>query len=401
MFDLALKDLRIFIRDRKSLFLTFLLPIALITLFSMAYGGLGNDSPQPKRILISDMDNTALSKTLSEEVSRISGISIEASDTVSGGQMVGQGKRLAMLCIFPGYADSLNLGRKPPLELWYDASREVETGILIEALSATIIPKLEKQRTQQGINEFLKQRYSGMGDGFAEGLSKEISAFIQNDNAGSAVILPKGISGQKEVNWGLIQAVAGVAVMMLLFSVSSIGGSILTEKESGTLKRLLISPVSPSMIIMGKFTYSIIVSFTQLSIMFIFGWLAFGLDIWARPIALMINIIATALACSGFGIFLASISQTRRQVESMSTIIILIMSAIGGSMIPTFFMPGFMQRMAVLSVNYWSIQASYDIFGRGTGILEVLWKAGILIGISLVLSIISIRLFKKTLLKLG
>ena len=45
-------------------------------------------------------------------------------------------------------------------------------------------------------------------------------------------------------------------------------------------------------------------------------------------------ILATAFACASFGIFIASIAKTRKQVESYSTLIILVMSAIGGSMVP-------------------------------------------------------------------
>lgn len=48
------------------------------------------------------------------------------------------------------------------------------------------------------------------------------------------------------------------------------------------------------------------------------------------------------------------------QARGLSTLIILIMSAIGGSMIPLFLMPAIMKKIAVFSVNYWGIQENSD-----------------------------------------
>jgi len=136
-------------------------------------------------------------------------------------------------------------------------------------------------------------------------------------------------------------------------------------------------------------------------VMFIFGWLVFGLDIFINLPALLLIILATAVACASFGIFLSAISKSRKQVEAMSTIIILVMSAIGGSMMPLPIMPEFMQKLAVISVNYWSIQGFYDIFWRHMDIIEILPKLGVLALIAIVMIAISYHQFKKNLLELA
>ena len=79
---------------------------------------------------------------------------------------------------------------------------------------------------------------------------------------------------------------------------------------------------------------------------------------------LILMIIATSFAVSSLGIFLAAVAKTRQQAQNLSTIIILVMSAIGGSMIPLFIMPSILQKIALLSVNYWGIQGFYDLFWR-------------------------------------
>ena len=141
------------------------------------------------------------------------------------------------------------------------------------------------------------------------------------------------------------------------------------------------------------------VSILQLLIMFLFAFFAFGLNISIDIPSLILMILATAFACSSFGIFLASVSNSRQQVQSLSTIIILIMSAIGGSMMPLFIMPEII-KIAVVSVNYWGIQGCYDIFWRQLPFTTVLIKAGILFGIGLLMTIISVQLFRKNVLKL-
>jgi ABC-type multidrug transport system permease subunit len=203
----------------------------------------------------------------------------------------------------------------------------------------------------------------------------------------------------QETNWALIQSVTGVAVMMLLFSVASMGGTILAEKEQGTLKKLLYSPIRPSQILFGKMFYTLIISVCQLTILLLYSWIVFKLDIFRDIPSLVVIILSTAFACTGFGLLLASISKSRKQVESLSIIIILVMSAIGGSMVPLFLMPEAMQKMAIISVNYWAIQGFYDILGREMPFVHVFLKALILIGIGLILSVVSSIWFKRNILK--
>ena len=97
---------------------------------------------------------------------------------------------------------------------------------------------------------------------------------------------------------------------------------------------------------------------------------------------------------------MVSIVKTRQQLNGLATIVIMSMSAIGGSMLPIYIMPEFMQKIAVISVNYWGIQGFYDIFWRNLPLVDILPKMGILIGIGLVMTLISVRLFNKNLLKL-
>lgn len=201
----------------------------------------------------------------------------------------------------------------------------------------------------------------------------------------------------------IAHVVAGTSVMMLLFSVAGIGGSLLDEKSEGMLKKLLCAPVHPNSILYGKMVYANIISIIQLMIMFIFGWLVFGLPILHYLPSIAIMILATAYACSSFGIVLASFARSRQQVQGLSTVIVLVMSGIGGSMIPVFMMPDIMQKIAVITVNYWGIQGFYDIFLEHLPITNItfLSKVLILILIGTSLNFLAFRMFRRNILKIA
>lgn len=213
-----------------------------------------------------------------------------------------------------------------------------------------------------------------------------------------------GEMGNSEENdtGGIVHVVAGMSVMMLLFSVAGIGGSLLDEKQEGMLKKLLCSPMHPDHILYGKMVFANIISIAQLIIMFVYAWLVFGLDIMHHLPSLVLLILATAFACSSFGIVLASFAKSRQQVQGYSTIIVMVMSAVGGSMIPIFIMPEIMQKMAVFTVNYWGIQGFYDIFLELLPITDIafLSKVFVLIGIGTSLNFIALLMFRRNILKI-
>lgn len=134
--------------------------------------------------------------------------------------------------------------------------------------------------------------------------------------------------------------------------------------------------------------------------MFLFAWLFLNMDLNVNIPGIILMIIATSFSVSSMGIFLAAISKTRHQAQNMSTIIILVMSAIGGSMIPLFIMPSILQKVALLSLNYWGIQGFYDLFWRVLPLKDILPKVLILMSIGILLTLASIQLFKKRIMKL-
>ena len=399
MFKLFKKDLTLFFHDQRSVILTFLLPVILITLFAFAYGSIGayDGRSEPVKLLVTDLDQTRSSKEIIHKIDSLEDIRIIVSDSIKARELVIKGKFACALIIYKGFQDSLEAGNKTPVELVYDKSREMEIGIIQQNLISTLMSSTGEIIVKKSIENYLQDQFPDIDKNTIMNILKNT---IKKDSNKLAIKWTPIVGIKNDTKLGLIQAVAGTAILMLLFSVAGVGTSILEEKENGTINRLLYSPLKGSSILYNKMLFAFFISVLQLTSMFLFAGLIFKMDLSVNIPALILMIIATAFAVSSLGIFLAAIAKTRQQAQNLSTIIILVMSAIGGSMIPLFIMPAILQRIALLSVNYWGIQGFYDIFWRALPLEMILPKILILMSIGIVMTLLSVRLFKKRIMNL-
>lgn len=157
---------------------------------------------------------------------------------------------------------------------------------------------------------------------------------------------------------------AGIAVMFLLFGATAGGGVLLEERENQTLERLLSSHLTMDQLLLGKWFYITFVGVLQVSVMFAWANLVFSVDLLGHWDGFLMMTLATSLAVSGFGLFLATLCRSRGQLNGLSTIIVLTMSALGGSMVPRYLMNESLQRAGLLTFNAWAIDGYDKIFWR-------------------------------------
>lgn len=403
MIRICIKDLRLFFADRKSIFLTFLLPLVLVSVFAIAFGGLGRPRTTFDAIEIpwTDLDQSGASQALLALVESSGVLQPFPATEYEARELIRTGKRPAALIIRSGFADSLDQTLSLPIVILLDEARQAENSIVV-SVCLQILKDMAAQA--QGGERFAAELEAVLPDLPAGNVAAIQAAFekVYADSRSTKVEVMQSrvTAAPRGSNAGLVQAIAGTTILMLLFSVASLGAGLLEEKEAGTLRRLLTTPIRPMAIIFGKQLAAMVVSFAQLVLMFSFAGAVFGLDLFINVPALLLMILSTAFACAGFGVLLASVARTRKQVSGLSTIVILIMSALGGSMVPLFLMPDIFRQFAVFSVNYWAIEGFMDVFWRGMSLEEVMPRIMVLLAIGAGLTAMAAVLFSSAIRRL-
>ena len=94
--------------------------------------------------------------------------------------------------------------------------------------------------------------------------------------------------------------------------------------------------------------------------------------------------LATACAAGALALVLASLARSRAQLSGFSTIFILTMSALGGSMFPRFLMSETMQRIGLVTFNAWALDGYLKVFWRNAPVWELWPQVAVLAGLTIV-----------------
>jgi linearmycin/streptolysin S transport system permease protein len=184
-------------------------------------------------------------------------------------------------------------------------------------------------------------------------------------------------------------------VMFMLFTASNAGGALLEENESGTLDRILSTRVSLATLLAGKLVYLGTLGMAQLIVMFTWGALVFKLQLASHLAGFAIMTVSTAVACAAFGLLIASLARTRQQLGAITTLVVLSLSALGGSMFPRFLMPEAMQKAGLVLFNAWAIEGFTRVFWREEPLQSLIVPALVLIGSGVVFFATALHLTRR------
>ncbi len=204
------------------------------------------------------------------------------------------------------------------------------------------------------------------------------------------------VAGKEVKNPMAARLVGGYAVMFLLFAVSGSIATMFEERRSGIYHRLLSAPVRPGHILWARFLFGVLLGLAQIGVLFLAGRLFFGLEIFSHFGALFGVALASAAACSAFGMFVGAVSPSHEAANGIATLMVLSMSAIGGAWFPVSFMPGYIQTLSKFTLVYWSVEGFTDVLWAGRSLLEVLPKIGVLSGIAVVVMSFSVWRFNRS-----
>jgi len=186
-----------------------------------------------------------------------------------------------------------------------------------------------------------------------------------------------------------------MATILMLVSAMMTSISIAREKEMGTMEILLVSPLLPWQIILGKVTPYLILSFINALVIVGMGYFVFGVPVLGSFALLMAESVLFILLALSLGIFISTVSDSQ-QVAMMLSMFALMLPTIllSGFIFPLRNMPLPLQAISHIIPPRWFIVIIKNIMLKGTG-FEFVWKETlILIGMTAGFIGLSVKKFK-------
>jgi len=410
-------------RDRAAFVLAFVLPVAFFSIFAGIFSGSSRAATRRIVVLVVDEDGTEGSGRFVEGLKRETGLDVKTAAPAEKGQpaaapapftaasaeaAVRRGDAPVAVIVPKGFGArpiAFGPGGEPPkVSVLADSADPIAPQVLGGLIQKVVMTAMPQSMARAGMDEV--DKWSG-------GLTPEQKARMEEALRSIGAPSPPGQPAPPQTAGGLVRVetrdvvgetksnptvafyAAGFGVMFLLFSAAGAGGALIEEAESGTLDRILATKVDMTRLLLGKLVYLAGVGVVQLTLMFVWGALVFGIDLARHWQGFLIMTVATAIASSTFGLMLASVSRSRMQLVAISNLAILLMSALGGSMYPRFLMPEKMQKFGLLTLNAWAIDGFQKIFWRDEPVRAVLPQVAVLIAVGVVFFLIARKMAER------
>jgi ABC-2 type transport system permease protein len=415
---LAIKDIRLLLRDKMGLFFVIAFPVLMGVFFGLINRSFASSEDRRNmQVGVVDEDESemsglflrALSETKSVEVQRTE--RSEAMDRVRRGQLVG------FIGIPRGFGETAGIMwlEGPALELGVDPSRQAESamlqGMIMQAMGSLIQQRFSRpgsmrEQMKQAmananqdaglapeaqavlndlfgtVDEFLAsmdQYQDKLAAGGGEGPKMELAriesvdvtrAPSERERLLQRLRSPWDISFPSAIMWGIMGCVAGFAI------------SIVKERTGGTMLRLAVAPITRTEILAGKGLACFLSAAGVIVFMMILGKFL-GIQLNSLPLLIM-AIVCVSSCFVGLMMLMSVIGKTEQAVGGAGWAIITVLCMFGGGMIPLAFMPGWMQSLSNFSPVKWGILALEGAIWRGFTLSEMLVPCGILLGIGAV-----------------
>ena len=390
-------------RDRTAQLLTFVVPIVFFTIFASVFGGRGNDTTPRVAIAVVDEDGSDFSRRVAEALGKESALRPRQADPGAppldraGAERLVRNGDVPVAVVLPkGVGETLATrgfgGSGLSAVLLADPSDPVAPQMVQGLLQKVMMTAAPDLVMQGGMKQF--EAHAGQ---LTPEQRRAVDAWLPTLKAGAAGGASSPGAGTMGLGVDVVDVMrtddrqgslisfyaAGIGVMFLLFSaVAGAGGALLDEAEAGTLERLLSTNIGMTGLLFGKWLFLTLMGTAQLIVMFLWGRAIFGLPLFSHIPGFLVMTLTTAAAAAALGLVLATLARTRAQLSGFSTLLILTMSALGGSMFPRFLMSETMQKMGLITFNAWALDGYLKVFWRNAAIWELWPQVLVLVGLS-------------------
>lgn len=419
------KDLQLFFRDRRSWVMSFIAPIVIASFFGSVFGGGGPGNRKPARVPVGfvDEDHAAIGRALLASLQTSESLDIRPLDRAAAEAQVRTGK-LSVAAILPkdfsnqaGRAFFRGAERKPTLEILYDPSRAAErqmvegilTGQVMEAVSAEMfgnspaaaslteqslkeldtstLPESQRRNLKSLLNDVLR-------------LQKEPQTGSSSPLGGSGMSIPfttkaEAVTSRKGVEYNAVaHAFAGMGVQFILFMGIEAGVALLLQRQRGLWKRFRSAPVSKAVLLGSRAASAAFCSMLILGTMFLFARIVFNVRVEGSLPGFLLLALCFSLMTAAFGLLIAALGDTPEATRPIAALATLFMVMLGGSWMPTFLFPAWLQTATLIMPTRWAVDGLDAMTWRGLGFQSAITPALAMLGFTALFAVIAWTRFR-------
>ncbi len=394
------KETLLLLRDKVGLSILFIMPMALIfvmTLIQDSAFKTMNEKGIPVIFVNNDRDSLGFqieqglrNNTLTSFSDSINGMPATAEMALKA---VGEGKFLIGIIIPRGATEAIRKnvshlvsetlnGADSANQKLLQLQDSVEITILIDPVAKQSFLTSVTSSLREFISEVkTKIMFQTFSSQIAEVIPDKKNA-PKDSYTKSQIISYKEIYASKAANKIVPNAVQhnvpAWTIFAMFFIAIPLSGSILKEKNEGSVFRLNTMPTPYLLLVTGKVVVYVMVCLIQFMLMLSVGKIflpMLGLPILVLGNSLLgifILTLATAFAATGYGVMVGTLATTEHQAAIMGSLSILLLSALGGIWVPSYVMPEVMRNISAWSPLNWSLEGFYKLFLRGGHVSDIL-----------------------------
>lgn len=363
------------VRDRAALAMSFLLPAAFFLIFAAIFAGATGEQLLIE-VAVADEVRSETSARLLRALRADPALSVVGGDELSPERVrdwVRRGTADVGLIVRAGGEPLESPGGfgMAPLIVVSDPVRGVAVPMLEGRVQQAYFAALPDVALG-GVMELVEDQFIELSGDQREQLAEGLGELKEESEAGRGgggwgfenLFELESVAGRSAAANHVAYSAGAVAVLFVLFSAVHGAISLLEERDSGILDRILAGPGRIAVLVDGKFLFLVLQGFVQVGVIFVIAWLVHGVDLPGHLLPWAVTTVLAAAAAGALALVIATTCRTRRQAQTLANVAILVVSALGGSMVPRFFMPELLQDIGWLTPNTWALEAYTAIFWR-------------------------------------